>query len=95
MYLHNAKKSGRRVEISKEFFEQIVSQDCHYCGFHPQEYKIGVDRIDSNGHYTQDNVVGSCGPCNLMKRDTSQELFISKANIICQLWSSQLMGSDQ
>lgn len=30
-----------------------------------------------------------------MKRDTSQELFISKAKIILQRWSYWLMASDQ
>jgi hypothetical protein len=36
----------------------------------------GLDRIDSNKEHTVDNVVTCCYPCNRMKSDMSQALFL-------------------
>lgn len=37
---------------------------------------IGIDRIDNNKHYTNDNCKGCCGLCNYMKKDYDLDEFI-------------------
>ena len=92
-YANEAEPRGKRFELSKEFFNNLVAQDCYYCGVNPQTYNVGLDRVDSSGHYTERNVVPSCGPCNFMKRDASQDLFIAKAKHIFKHWSTRLVLS--
>lgn len=36
----------------------------------------GIDRLDSNAHYTHDNVVACCKICNYAKRDLTAQEFI-------------------
>jgi hypothetical protein len=38
----------------------------------------GIDRLDSNGGYTNENSVPCCTPCNLMKTDKTMEGFLNR-----------------
>ena len=53
-------------------FDILKANDCYYCQLpneHSDYFKIGFDRIYStrNGHYTVENIVGACTPCNYGK----------------------------
>jgi hypothetical protein len=66
---------GIKFELSDDLFMKLILQNCHYCGryysqinSYGEEYsKMGIDRIDSNGDYTENNVVTACAICNRMK----------------------------
>lgn len=84
-YRHGAQAKGLDFDLSREDFENILRQSCHYCGIEKGnsikcfngEYFFynGVDRIDSNKGYTLDNVVACCSKCNYAKRDLPVEDF--------------------
>lgn len=87
-YRISAKARKLRFELSKSDFQTLVSQRCHYCGGRGKYGNVGIDRVDSKGHYTCDNVVPCCSMCNVMKRDNSAEFFTSKAVSILRIWGS-------
>ncbi len=51
---------------------KLIVAPCTYCG---KDTGQGIDRIDSNRGYTDDNVCACCKTCNYMKRDLSLEDF--------------------
>jgi hypothetical protein len=50
---------------------------CTYCGYAPGATKGGIDRVDSKGGYTPDNVAPCCWPCNLMKNSMRLDLWLA------------------
>lgn len=57
--------------ISLDDFKRLCARECWYCGgvFGKVVHGIGLDRIDSGGHYSMDNVVSCCRICNRVKGD--------------------------
>jgi hypothetical protein len=78
-YIKGANLRNLSFELTKEFFRDIIGKDCFYCGAPPvyKEYTTynknggiicnGIDRVDSNRGYTEDNVVPCCSMCNVSK----------------------------
>ena len=71
---NNTADKQRGLDISKNvssswIVENIFSgQKCVYCG--DQDWKhLGCDRIDNSKPHTADNVVCSCGLCNIERAD--------------------------
>lgn len=70
-----APERGINFEISDEKVLELIQQPCRYCGIYYSSInaygetysEMGIDRIDNNGNYTNDNVVIACWPCNRMK----------------------------
>lgn len=67
----------------------IVNKKCFYCGgmnkrcIRENVYNInGIDRIDSNGDYSIDNVVPCCKNCNYAKNSLTQKDFLQHINKI-------------
>ncbi len=88
-YKYDAKKRGYVWELSKEKFREFIQQNCFYCGDTPKlRYRTtpylnggalfnGIDRIDNNKGYTEDNIVPCCGTCNKAKfKKTTSEFRI-------------------
>ena len=89
-YLGGAKNRGLEFTLSDDKFDKLILGDCVYCGAHPSEYQSdkkfnktneifkrnGIDRIDSNKGYTDDNCVSCCEMCNRMKSDYTVSEFI-------------------
>jgi hypothetical protein len=71
-YIKSAKVRGYEFNLTPEDFNEILSDNCHYCG---KQYANGVDRKDSSIGYFPDNVVSCCSTCNYMKRGLSYEDF--------------------
>jgi hypothetical protein len=68
-----------QIQINFEEFKELKQQNCWYCDQKPQTgYFVGIDRIDSNKHYSIDNCKPCCGICNLMKHTLSMEIFFQK-----------------
>lgn len=79
------KASGRSInwEITDEEAWETLHKECNYCGEASSVWTdetrqcATIDRIDSSGHYTTDNIVPACLRCNLMKNDLTTEVFIA------------------
>jgi len=87
-YRARARRAGMEFSLTKEEFRELTQRDCHYCGIAPGTTIVcaestggyvynGLDRIDSSGGYTPDNVVPCCTMCNRAKRDYSEGEFLS------------------
>lgn len=74
--------------LSKEQWFDIVTSNCSYCGQPPsnvrkasvlyaEDFKYsGIDRVDSEIGYVEDNCIPCCWPCNRMKGNMSQMEFL-------------------
>lgn len=70
-YVANAAKKNRAMTLSKQQFMEITSLPCYLCGKLPStEHKNGVDRVDSNLGYIDENCKSCCASCNFMKSNT-------------------------
>lgn len=58
------------------FYDNIFTKPCVYCGTTTE--LIGADRIDNSKGHTMDNVVPSCGLCNMTRADrfSHEEMFL-------------------
>ena len=96
-YKRNSSAKNHNFEIDFDYFNQLISSNCYYCGRKPIEttrwksceHKTqprlkhnGIDRVDSNIGYTQDNTVSCCSMCNIMKNVYSQKDFLDQATRI-------------
>ena len=72
-YERNAVARGYEFELTREQFDELINEDCCYCG---NNDNIGVDRVDNNIGYVYWNCVPCCGVCNKMKGVHTQDEFI-------------------
>lgn len=80
IYKKNARKRNIVFNISKEKFYEISSKPCYYCG-ELREYN-GIDRIDSNIGYEDNNIVPCCEICNKMKSNYDLVFWLNHINKI-------------
>ena len=74
---NSAKIRGISWELTEDSAKELLALDCSYCGI---SNCYGIDRIDSDGPYSNDNTTTCCTTCNLMKRTLSLDKF--KAQIV-------------
>lgn len=74
--------------LTKAQFMALTAQPCWYCRVEREGRRVGLDRVDSDGPYTVDNVVPSCAACNLLKSDFPQDVFLDKACKILKKWAA-------
>lgn len=88
-YKRNASKRGLEWALTDAICIEIFRSPCTYCGSPPSNnaYKLrkyalpvqfqynGIDRIDSDIGYVENNVVACCFICNRAKRDLSVKAF--------------------
>ena len=77
-YVERAIKKGCIIEFSYEEFLLMIEDKCTYCG----EKGYSVDRIDSKGCYTKDNIQPICIKCNTMKYTYCEKDFLDHVNKI-------------
>lgn len=73
-YLRRALKRKLPFELSLEYFEELCTGVCEYCGGDA----YGVDRVHPDKGYTMENSVPCCKTCNMMKYTYSQEKFLNQ-----------------
>ena len=92
-YKHRASKRGYEWALTEEQATTLLLGNCEYCGVPPCLVKSkngkknyngsfthnGIDRVNNSLGYTSSNVVSCCHVCNMAKRTTSAEDFISWA----------------
>ena len=69
-----ADRRGIYFGLTKEFVISNWNAECHYCGVELDMSRF--DRIDSDGGYTEDNVVPCCGTCNFVKHVHTPEFIL-------------------
>lgn len=79
-YTKNGSSSLKRQTmdylLTKEKIREFLLSSCNYCGI---EKCNGIDRVDSNKGYVEDNCVGCCKRCNFMKYTMGQKQFLDWA----------------
>ena len=74
--------------LSFEEFNEYWNKPCYYCGDEIQG--IGLDRIDSEGPYSIENIRPCCALCNKAKLVLSEEAFISMCLKIARRFDSRI-----
>ena len=75
---HHKQRSHINFNLSREFYENELLYKCIYCGDKNLNNQIGLDRIDSKGHYDPTNIFPCCKICNTMKNNYDLTKFILK-----------------
>jgi hypothetical protein len=68
----------REFVIDRELFNDLVTDNCFYCGQTPNPVN-GIDRVDNCRGYVEDNVVTACSVCNHAKAAMPRQHFESWA----------------
>ncbi len=77
-YVKGAQKRGINFALPKTRFNELILQPCFYCS-HKKEGEVnGIDRLNNNEGYQEDNVVPCCETCNIMKGSQHPQEFIDK-----------------
>lgn len=77
-YKNRAKEKSYSWEITDEYAFELFSEPCFYCNEF-NEYGInGIDRVDNNKGYIDDNIVSCCMECNMIKCDMEIDTFLQK-----------------
>lgn len=87
-YKRHARSRGIEFFLTYQEVDELVRKPCEYCGDaggnvkKTKNYKEGfryngIDRVDSSGQYTSNNVVPCCAECNRAKRDMAQSEFLA------------------
>lgn len=85
-YFNGAKARNFNFNLTKPQFEELIKDNCFYCGAtpsntvqHPDNPDLfhynGIDRVDNHVGYEYDNCVSCCFKCNKAKSTMSQEEF--------------------
>jgi hypothetical protein len=86
-YKRHAKNRGIEWKLPRDFVDQIIRKPCFYCGVFGGNLKKtknnkdgfrhnGIDRVERERLYTEDNVVACCGTCNMAKGKMSADKFL-------------------
>ena len=83
-YVKGAKKRGIHFGISKTLFESLIIKPCFYCNYHKEGEVHGIDRVNNQKGYIEENVVPCCETCNVLKGSQHPQEFIDKMLAIHQ-----------
>lgn len=75
-YVSNARKKEIEFLLSEVEFSNLIKMPCHYCGTNPDPV-AGVDRVDNEFGYTQENCVPCCKDCNFAKNKLTKSDFLA------------------
>lgn len=64
---------AKKIHIFQKTFQIWMKDICRYCGI---KNPSGVDRINSQLTYSEENAVRCCSLCNYMKRDVDFDVFL-------------------
>ena len=81
-YVKGAKKRGIHFALSKTLFESLIVKPCFYCNDKKEGEVNGIDRVDNQKGYIEENVVPCCETCNVLKGSQHPQEFIDKMQAI-------------
>jgi hypothetical protein len=91
-YKGGAKRRGYDFNIDFDVFIKMCQEPCHYCGsknsrktstshknisYRTHFISNGIDRVDNNIGYTEENCVPCCTTCNSMKMCLGKDEFLT------------------
>lgn len=94
LYKTKARNKNRNFNLTREHFERLVSSNCYYCKKKPENILLrdgskkiqiiynGIDRVDSEQGYTEENCVSCCKICNRFKSDMNMVDWINHVKAI-------------
>ena len=95
-YRRNARKTGRKMELNREYFVQLIAQECVYCGLPSHLNNMygrnGVDRVDNTKDYTIENTVSCCFTCNHAKTNKTVDEWQAWLQRVSLFQLSKLQG---
>jgi len=73
-------KNDYSFNLSKHEFDELIKQNCQYCGLKPIRFNEGgLDKVNNqSGGYSIDNNVSCCKICNFIKSDFDVNDFLHK-----------------
>jgi len=77
-YVKGASKRRIDFAITKSHFNDLISKSCFYCDYKKDGEVNGIDRMDNNKGYTEENCVSCCQTCNFLKGAQHPQEFIDK-----------------
>jgi len=78
-YQRSAKLRNIEFHLTRDQFDSIITTPCNYCGIIDEEKGFnGIDRIDSDAHYTINNCVSACKFCNYLKHTVKLDTFLQR-----------------
>lgn len=83
-YVKGAKKRGIHFTLSKTLFESLIIKPCFYCNYYKEGEVNGIDRVDNQKGYIEENAVPCCETCNVLKGSQHPQEFIDKMKAIYQ-----------
>lgn len=81
-YVKGAQKRKIHFALSKTRFNELILQPCFYCNHKKDGEVNGIDRLNNNQGYQEDNVVPCCETCNSMKGSQHPQEFVDKLHTI-------------
>ena len=81
-YVKGAQKRRIDFSLSKALFNNLISKPCFYCEYQKEGEVNGIDRVDNNKGYTEENVVSCCATCNQLKGSQHPQEFLDKLRAI-------------
>jgi hypothetical protein len=89
-YVKGAQKRSIDFAIPKTRFYELIIKPCFYCDYKREGEVNGIDRIDNNKGYLEENLVSCCQTCNFMKGAQHPQEFLDKiksihSNIKCSI----------
>lgn len=77
-YKSSAAQKGISMNLTAQEMLDMFCLPCWYCGYLPTEGTNGIDRLDSDGPYSDKNTRACCTLCNYSKGGMSLEQFIAQ-----------------
>jgi len=82
-YKRCAEIRGIQIEITDEFMKNLFNDPCFYCGREiDDKVKNGIDRMNNELDYIEENVVPCCEMCNMIKNCLDVNIFVKKCEHI-------------
>lgn len=87
-YSCGARRRGLAFTITVEEFDCLTSKPCWYCD-RMSDKKSGLDRLDNSCGYIDGNAIPCCMQCNLAKRASDVDDFITMCILVAEKFNGQ------
>jgi len=84
------RKHGLENDLTYGLITSHIKDGCNYCG--NNSCKMGLDRIDNSLGHSQNNVVGSCTRCNLIRGNMPYKAWLFIVPKIRECYENGLFG---
>ena len=81
-YKQRAKLKNIPWNITDDMARELFTNKCYYCNCDPGETHNGIDRVNNNDGYSEDNAVSACTMCNMLKACLDYDIFLKRCEHI-------------